>query len=273
MLNHSKAVIGRALLWHLNEDNNVTTEDGKDFKFMDRIYTNNDDNMNHFFKWAQKNGYVYKEKQSWNIPQRFKKNDKDIFTKKMKIKLSHPPKDYSFNNGGGGIPYLDTFKWVDFETGYVYNYRPSKEEANTRNIYLPVSTYGDAFNFNYIKEDTYHKEYWYEEEIKRVKYLKEYVCKRYLYYSKIHGDYILKSHSKYDDVLNDNIFNEEYDKYNNHELIEATKEKIREKEQQRLKKIKEEVLASLPYFDKFVAASVDFFNGNVDYIQPNYSEI
>jgi hypothetical protein len=55
MLNDEGGLIGRALLWNLN-----------DYKIMDRIYTISDEEFAfQFKKWATDNGYLYKSEQNW----------------------------------------------------------------------------------------------------------------------------------------------------------------------------------------------------------------
>lgn len=258
--NQDDRVMARALLWNLGEENGLD----EDFKFMDRIYSTKDDQTHHFFEWAKKNGYAYKEKQSWNTPYRFQSGD-DKFEKRMKINLKVNPAKFAkiINgepNGGGGLPYLDTFKWMNMIDGTLYNYKPYDDE-NKRDIYTMVATNGGYYGFNYIKEDEYHKEFWYEGEVKYVPYLDKLISDRYLNWSDINDTYILKDHSIREKYINDIIFNSEYDEFNDIERISIITEEKRERERKLLEKIKKDTISSLSYFEKYVEASDPFLLG------------
>jgi len=269
MFDRSEKVMARALIWTLGEKNGLDSE----FKFMDRVYSTNDDQVHHFNKWANENGYSYKEKQSWNTPYRFQ-NSEGIFEKKMKIKLSDSPSKYSKLKGGKGLPYLDTFKWIDLNDGTLFNYKPIEENRNSEipSIFTPVSTEGDVYGFNYLKEDNYHNEYWYEGEIKYVEYLDKYVYEKYLRWSRINNQYILSDHSKkLREFGDDYLFNEEYEKFNNREEINRIIEENKERERLRLEKIKKDVMKTLDYFSQYVEVSEPFLNGTSKFIdKPKY---
>lgn len=258
--NQDDRVMARALLWNLGKENGLD----EDFKFMDRIYYTKDDQTHHFFEWANKNGYAYKEKQSWNIPYRFQYGS-EKFEKKMKINLKVNPSKFAKTingepNGGGGLPYLDTFKWMNMIDGTLYNYKPYDEE-NRRDIYTMVATNGGYYGFNYIKEDEYHKEFWYESEVKYVPYLDKLISDRYLNWSNVNDTYILKDHSIREGYINDIIFNEEYDKFNDRVTINRIIEEKREKERKLMEKIKKDTISSLSFFEKYVKASEPFLLG------------
>lgn len=265
MFDRDGMVMARALLWTLGKDNGLDDE----FKYMDRIYTTKDDQTHYFIDWAKENGYAYKEKQSWNTPYRFQFKD-DKFEKKMKIRL--PNWNYAQENGGYGMPYLDTFKWVNLKDGAMYNYKPS-DEVDKRNIYTPVSTNGEVYGFNYLKEDTYHKEYWYEGEIKWVDYLQMEISERYLQYSNINDTYMLKSHSIIEKYIGDYIFNEEYERFNKRDVINKIIEKKKEEERIRLEKIKKTVMKTIPFFKIYSEAAISYLDGDSLSISTDYSEI
>ncbi len=105
-------LIGRALLWNLD-----------DVKIMDRIYTIDDENYQyHFKKWADENGYLYKREQKWNNTLFFESKGKVIY-KEISINLNR----YNFSH----FPYMDTFKFIDFNTGNIYNYLPKNVNVDT----------------------------------------------------------------------------------------------------------------------------------------------
>jgi hypothetical protein len=104
MLDRNEKLIGRSLLWNT------------DTKIMDRIYTIGDDDFtNHFKKWADDNGYMYKREQRWNNTLLFQSKDE---VSKLELSLTLKNKDYR------RYPYLDTFKFFNQETGTFYNYIP-----------------------------------------------------------------------------------------------------------------------------------------------------
>lgn len=257
-------ILARTLLWHLDEKNGLDEE----FKFMDRIYSTKDDQFHLFYDWAKKNGYAYKEKQSWNTPYRFKFKD-DIFHKKMKIKLTNPPHMYAKENGGYGLPYLDTFKWMNLKDGTLYSYKPDEEPYDLRrDIYTPVSTKGRVYGYNYIKEDEENLEFWYEGELKFVEYLDKWVSERYLIYSNINKTHILKEHSMVEDNTGDYIFIEEYEELNDNDALDEQIALIQEQKRKEREKLEMEVKSTLKHFTKFVEMGNKFLNGEIETINP-----
>jgi hypothetical protein len=111
MLVHIDEVSGkvksRALLWE-----NVTDVDGNSYKIMDRIYTYYDHEVTSFKKWASENGYIFKYEQSAKSEILFKTPNgvKDL---RLKIQLEN----WKMIN----YPYIDTFKFLDFNKGMLYN--------------------------------------------------------------------------------------------------------------------------------------------------------
>jgi len=257
MFDLSNRILARAILWHLDEKNGLDGE----FKFMDRIYSTKDDQFHLFHEWAKKNGYTYKERQSWNTPYRFQFKD-DVFHKKMKIKMKNPPHQWAKENGGPGLPYLDTFKWMDLNDGTLYNYKPDDESMDIkRNIYTPVSTKGRVYGFNYIKEDEQNLEFWYEGELKYVEYLDKWVSERYLHYSHVNQTHILKDHCIIEDYTGEFIFNEEYDDYNDNDSIDELIEKKKEKIRKEREKLEREVKSTMKHFSEFVERGDKFLDG------------
>jgi len=111
-VNNDGSLIGRALLWKQG-----------DRKIMDRIYTINDEDFQFSFKkWADENGYWYKKEQKWNNTLFFKTRDK-IMCEEISIQLDNWDFEY--------YPYLDTFKFIDFKTGKLYNYLPKGQDVKT----------------------------------------------------------------------------------------------------------------------------------------------
>jgi hypothetical protein len=97
----------RALLW---ED--VTDENGKSYKVMDRIYSVYDYEVSSFKKWASENGYIHKLEQSSKSELHFvTPNGTEILNLTAKI-----------NNWKHMMyPYIDTFKFLNFNKGVLSN--------------------------------------------------------------------------------------------------------------------------------------------------------
>ena len=129
MTNPDNRVIGRALLWEFNDQ-----------KVMDRIYTNNDEELPyHFKKWASDNNFIYKHEQRWNNTLWFEDGGKRVY-KEFKIKLDNWKFDY--------YPYMDTFKFFDRGTGFIYNYIPADV------MYKTISAAdGSQLNPDYLAKD------------------------------------------------------------------------------------------------------------------------
>lgn len=88
----SDKIKGRAILWDVKVD-------GKMVKFLDRIYTNQDSDVQLFIQYANKNGWYYKKEQSM-YPDMDIINEVGDILPKLYIKLEYP--DH------GKYPYIDT---------------------------------------------------------------------------------------------------------------------------------------------------------------------
>ncbi len=97
----------RALLWE--------TVCGK--KIMDRIYTDESFKEQRFKAWANKKGYIYKEKQSYNNKIDFVCKGEELKDKTFLVELSESLDEYS------RFPYMDTFTYAfeDDDTWYLTN--------------------------------------------------------------------------------------------------------------------------------------------------------
>jgi hypothetical protein len=104
-------LLGRSLLWNLEDGN----------KFMDRVYTNNDYDLNLFIKWAEENKCIYKEEQDSYAYTRFyhpNSNYKKAEMVKLKVKVNpikHEKRHLS------KFPYLDTLKFFYWQDGILDN--------------------------------------------------------------------------------------------------------------------------------------------------------
>lgn len=186
-------LLGRALLWEL---------DG--VKIMDRVYTLNDEEYLHHFKvWADKNGYIYKFEQKWNNSVWF-----ESFGKKKQLNLSVKLKNYVFDR----YPYLDTFKFVDFTTGELFNYKP--EGKNIRTL---TGSDGKFYGSDYLDQDQLDGLYYIHHEIVSLKYknnLKVHNSK--VVYSDINGGMpLLKEDSIHIEQIGDWVLKKEFNQFNN----------------------------------------------------------
>ena len=202
----TNCLIGRSILWNIEAEEISTGK--KLFKIMDRIYTINDDFYTIMFKnWAKNNGYFYKSEQNHNNSVWF---DQD--SKKIDLYLS-----INLNTNFKNFPYLDTFKFIDIDSSTLYNY----PVGGVSKLKIMNSVEGwlesaDSYCLDEITRISYHI-----ENTIQLPYLNNIrVYKGNTFLSNIHNCYILRSHVMYDQDLDDYIFNEEYDKFNDHKKIE-----------------------------------------------------
>jgi hypothetical protein len=195
-------IVGRALLWY-----------GENFKFMDRIYVNYDHHFSHFTDWAKDNGYICKQKQSWNSTTFVKENGEDV---EMELSIQFKKWRYDY------YPYLDTFKWLNLKTGVATNYKPETKD-NTITI---SSGGGQHTNYDHLKMDDFTRLYWNRDNMVQMKYLdNKYSYIENTVYSECMGFSILTKDSKWDDEASDYIFNEEYNELNNWIAINERKDR------------------------------------------------
>ena len=109
----------RALLW-----NDVRDHNDKDirYKFMDRIYSFYDHDVDFFKDWAKENDYITKWEQSARSEKDFDFGDRVHSRMSLYVKLENTEQNY--------FPYLDTFKFYNVDR---------KRFSNS-----------DGFNFDYI---------------------------------------------------------------------------------------------------------------------------
>lgn len=97
---------GRAILW----DATINNQPGK---FMDRIYTTHDSDVELFKQFAEKNGWWYKRSQSMEPSERIT-NGSNTIEARIKVELSHSDFEY--------YPYCDTMCYLNDANGNLYNY-------------------------------------------------------------------------------------------------------------------------------------------------------
>jgi hypothetical protein len=113
LLDDNGKLRARALLW----DKVIDVNTGIEYKVMDRIYTIYDHDVNLFKSWAFNNGYITKVEQNSKSESFFQIDNENVTNIGFKIKLNAFNLNY--------YPYLDTFKFIDINNGYLYNYDKS----------------------------------------------------------------------------------------------------------------------------------------------------
>ena len=100
----NEKIRARALLWEGVRDHN--DKDTK-YKFMDRIYSFYDHDVDFFKDWAKENGYITKWEQSAKSERDFDLGDRVHSRMSLYVKLENTEQDY--------FPYLDTFKFYNVD--------------------------------------------------------------------------------------------------------------------------------------------------------------
>lgn len=143
-------LLGRALLW-----DKVFDRDGSEFKFMDRIYTMYDHDVNLFKNWAKENGFVHKMEQSARserIVIKYVDGNPVPCNMQLYVTLENHRQNY--------YPYLDTFKFYDPTHGVFSNSDAYREGFILE--YVLVQSNGDLVPPE--PEDEPEPEYYEEDE-------------------------------------------------------------------------------------------------------------
>lgn len=231
-INEDCKLIGRALLWEF---------DGN--KIMDRIYSICDEEYRFKFKkWATENGYLYKSEQNWYNTLNFE----NLNTEKREIKFNIKLDSYIFDR----YPYLDTFKFIDFNTGVISNYIP---ESNHKVL---SSAEGNIHDRDYLRFDEIDRILRYSGDCAYVRYLDIYTSFQNVNFSNINEDHILCKDSVYNSELGDYLFNEEYNRFNNIERINARKEYIKQRKEEREKRFRKNQAVEQNLHDTLSASQV-----------------
>ena len=202
MTDSENRIMGRAILWTFES-----------YKIMDRIYTVNDEALQFYFKkWATDNGYLHKNGQNWFNTLLFEQAG----DKKQELKLCIKIDCRQYNR----LPYLDTFKFMDCETGWLYNYQPNKN-----NHRVLTSSDGSYNDYDSLKFDSLDRVFRYRSEACLLRYIGDdfYTHQSNCQWSNVNDQYILGKDSTYMEEIEDYIFVEEYDQFNNKEGIERIK--------------------------------------------------
>jgi hypothetical protein len=178
----NKKLIGRDLLWNLD-----------DVKIMDRIYTIDDETYQyHFKKWADDNGYIYKREQKWNNTLFFESKGKTIY-KEISLNLNR----FNFTH----FPYMDTFKFIDFNNGNIYNYLP--KNVNLSTLSAADGTFYDGKIYDFCEKT---KLLYSVDSLCYVPNIGMRVSSDICVYSSIFNLFILRDEANYDQNLRDWIY-------------------------------------------------------------------
>ena len=213
-------IIGRAILWVV---------DGH--KVMDRIYTINDEAYQFYFKqWASKHGYYFKSEQNWFNTRQFEM----LGSKKINLDLVLDLPNNKFDR----VPYMDTFKFMDYE-GKLYNFQPKGKE-----FYTLTDTGGRKNGYDHLVTDYLTGVLRYRGDAIRLRYLevdgeRAHTHPDNCYYSEIMDTYILRDHAFQHPVLRDYIFNDDFKQHNNDARIQERIKYVEEREAQRQKEREE----------------------------------
>ena len=223
MLDREGNLLGRSLLWDLSTD-----------KIMDRIYTINDsDYQFQFKKWADENGYLYKREQKWNNTLYFESKGVSIY-KEISLKLTHD--DYRY------YPYLDTFKFFDFNTRTFYNYIPK----NIDSIWTLSQPDGSRQDLYYLAQDGKTNLFHHHHDTVDLPYLGYRVLANNVQYSDTNNCHVHKEDVYYDEELRDWLFNDI--SLNNQERLNERKIQIenykKSQEEKRRRQLEEYVTLS-----------------------------
>lgn len=182
------SLLGRALLWEC-----------EGHKIMDRIYTVNDEDfMFYFTHWADSNGHYYKKRQNWSSTLQFIKNGEQV-----ELMLKYKLKKSTFSY----YPYVDTFKWIDFEEGYLYNYKP-EHFSNNLDYGVLLSSEGSINKASCLQFDSITKDWHHDGNLVWISYREFYTQPCNTFYSETNDMHIIKSDAIWSEEFQDYIFSD-----------------------------------------------------------------
>lgn len=108
LLTPENKISGRAIIWELTDGS----------LFMDRVYTNDDSDVNLFIKWAELNNCAYKLEQNSRVGNIVK--DGKTSDLKLEVKVYSVDYDSRFDEK---FPYMDTLKYFYWKEGVLRNWK------------------------------------------------------------------------------------------------------------------------------------------------------
>jgi len=118
LFDDNKKILGRSIIWF----NTIKPDKLNRRVFMDRIYTNNDHDVNTFINYARQKGWLYKQQQTYNNASYIDPNDGSRHRLTISVRLK--PKEYKY------YPFLDTMVYYTPKTGRL---------ATTQGIYSKLN--------------------------------------------------------------------------------------------------------------------------------------
>lgn len=103
----SKKIKGRAILWNCRIN-------GGPAKFLDRIYTSQDSDVDVFKQFAEKNGWWYKKSQSMSPDEKIANGNEELSRPNILCKVKYA-------NPSGCYPYMDTLCFININDDLVGN--------------------------------------------------------------------------------------------------------------------------------------------------------
>lgn len=210
-------IIGRALLWDIDEIDNSKVENTK---FMDRIYTIYDSDVLVFKEYAEKNGWLYKNRQDMSSETKIcNPKTNEISKLRLKTTSNFIPSKYD------QYPYMDTMKWFFVNDGFLsnmddtggqlskYYFMESTSGDYDERIYggIYVEYYGRSFNENELIWCDFGEEYRTPHDAVRIdnhNYATQDYIDDYMIWSDFENKYIEESDSVYLDRYDTNVSNE-----------------------------------------------------------------
>lgn len=211
MFNDRNRLIGRALLW-----------DFESHKIMDRIYTYNDEELSFYFKqWATEHGYYYKSEQNWFNTLFFEQIGTGKKEFKLEVKLPNIKQHY--------YPYMDTFKFIDLDKGILYNYLPE----DTSSLRTLTSSDGSKHPSDYLVFDMIDRVMRYRNDAAYVQYAEIWTGRQNVVYSNYNDKWMLKQDARYEELIDDYIFNEVHNDKNNDRVLKLIEQRRKEQEERK----------------------------------------
>jgi hypothetical protein len=192
MTDSDDMLVGRALIWEAIDD--LT---GNPLKVLDRIYTINDDELSPIFKkWATTNGYIYRQNQNWISSLHWIESG-NVTEKKMSIKLDK----WEF----GAYPYLDSFKFLNLNTGVLTNYIPDGFIDN-RSCKVLIDAGGRFLDSNTLVVDDITHYFIHRNDCAWLENENIYTSYENVNHSRLLNRYILRTDSLYVEEIDDYIY-------------------------------------------------------------------
>jgi hypothetical protein len=110
--------------------------------------------MQSFKDWAKANGYAYKRRQVYDNPEVIVCSDGVVRNTELKITLDMEKLDELYDNECRfRAPYMDTFKYLNRDTGELINYAPDRgadgDWYNVESMYCNPDTIDTDYSMSY----------------------------------------------------------------------------------------------------------------------------